>query len=61
VKGEFRHSYFNQKVISMWNKLLLGEAIEANNRNEFKRQLDIFMERAETSHFSYLNALGLIQ
>lgn len=45
----------------MWNKLLLGEAIEANNRNEFKRQLDIFMETAETSHFSYLNALGLIQ
>lgn len=58
MKGELRHSYFNQKVISMWNKLLLGEVIEANKRNEFKRQLDIFMEKVKTSHFSYLCSLG---
>lgn len=58
MKGEFRHSYFNQKVISKWIISWLGEAIEANNRNEFERQLDIFMERAETSNSSYLYALG---
>lgn len=58
MKGEFRHSYFNQKVISKWIISWLSEAIEANNRNEFERQLDIFMERVETSNSSYLYALG---
>lgn len=46
MKREFRQSNFNQKVISIRNKLLLGEVIEVSSRNEFKSQLKTcFWER----------------
>lgn len=39
----FKHNYFILKVINMRNKLS-GKPTEAHTINEFKRQLEVFIE-----------------